>query len=191
MVFLAAPSRVAREDGKVRLECLRMQLGRVDASGRRRPEPISGSEFVIEADTVVAAIGQSPEVPASLGLATERGGTLRVDRDTLVTERPGVFAGGDVVSGPASVIEAVAAGRQVAISIDRYLGGSGVIEERLVAPEETMPETGVEEGEKRRIPIPLLPVNRRLPGSAEVELGYSEGMAMEEAQRCLRCDLEE
>ncbi|TET39083.1 MAG: hydrogenase, partial [Dehalococcoidia bacterium] len=190
--FLAAPSKIARENGVLKMECIRMRLGAVDASGRRRPEPIAGSEFTMDVDTVIAAVGQIPEIPAQLGLPITKGGTLEIDPETLATSKVGVFAGGDAVTGPASVIEAIAAGRQVATSIDQYLGGTGAIEERLVPPEEVvaLPEVEIAE-EKHRPPMPSLPIAERLRGFAEVELGFTKAMAIEEAKRCLMCDLEE
>jgi len=190
LYFLAAPSRIISRDGEVELECIRMELGAVDASGRRRPEPIKGSEFSMNFDTIIAAIGQRPEVPAQFDLPMGRGNTILADPDTLATTKEGIFAGGDAVSGPASVIEAIAAGRQAAISIDKCLGGSGVIDETLAAPEGVLPP--LEEAEEKRRPqIPTLPVTQRLSSFAEVELGLSKEMAIEEAKRCLRCDLEE
>jgi len=188
--FLAAPSRVTSQDGRVNLECIRMKLGAVDATGRRQPEPIAGSEFTMDFDTIIAAIGQRPDVPASFELPTGRGNTLQVDRDTLATSKEGIFAGGDAVTGAATVIQAIAAGRQVATSIDKYLGGSGDIEETLAPPEgEVAPLEEAEE--KRRPEIPTLPLDQRLGSFAGVELGLSEELAIEEANRCLRCDLEE
>jgi NADH-quinone oxidoreductase subunit F len=189
--FLAAPTKVERKDGKVELTCIRMELGTADASGRRRPVPIEGSEFSSIFDTVIAAIGQMPEVPEQFGLPLGRGNTFQVDPDTLATTREGVFAGGDAVTGPAIVIEAIAAGRQAAISIDKYLGGSGVIDEALAPPEELEALPEIEEGEKHRIPIPTLSLSERLGNFAEVELSLEKKMAIEEAGRCLRCDLEE
>ena len=168
-----------------------MELGKVDASGRRRPEPVKGSEFNIDFDTVIAAIGQTPEVPAGFGLPIGRGNILQADPYTLATPREGVFAGGDCVTGPASVIEAIAAGRQGAVSIDKYLGGDGIIDEVLAPPEEVVTPLEVEEGEKYRPPMPSLPINERLRGFSEVELGFGKEAAIEEAKRCLRCDLEE
>jgi NADH-quinone oxidoreductase subunit F len=188
--FLAAPSRIVSQNGKLELECVGMKLGEVDASGRPRPEPIEGSEFVMNFDTVIAAIGQRPGVPGQFDLSLGRGNTIEVDPDTLTTSREGVFAGGDVVSGPASVIEAIAAGRRAAISIDKYLGGNGEIEETL-APPEGMVAPLEEAAEEWRIEVPTLPVNERLKGFSQVELGLSEEMAIKEAKRCLRCDLEE
>jgi NADH-quinone oxidoreductase subunit F len=189
--FLAAPLRIERKNGAVELTCIRMELGAVDESGRRRPVPIEGNEFSSIFDTLIAAIGQVPEVPKKFGLPLGRGNTVQVDADTLATSREGVFAGGDAVTGPATVIEAIAAGRQAAISIDKYLGGSGVIDETLASPEEVEILPEIEEGEKHRISIPTLTLRERLGSFAEVELGLGEEMAIEEAKRCLRCDLEE
>jgi len=189
--FLAAPSKIVRENSELKMECIRMRLGEVDASGRRRPEPIKGSEFTMSFDNVIAAIGQTPEIPAKLGLPLAKAGTLEVDPDTLATTKEGVFAGGDAVTGPASVIEAIAAGRQVAISIDKHLGGDGMIEEVLASPEVAPALVKVKEEEKPRLPIPSLSIEERLRSFKEVELGYTREIAMEEAQRCLSCDLEE
>ena len=189
--FLAAPSKIVRENGVLKMECIRMRLGEVDASGRRRPESIPGSEFSIELDNIIAAIGQTPGIPAQLGIPVTKASTLEVDPDTLATTKEGVFAGGDAVTGPASVIEAIAAGRQVAISIDKYLGGGGIIEEILAPPEVAPALVEIKEEEKPRVPIPSLPIDERLRGFREVEFGYTQATAIEEAQRCLRCDLEE
>ncbi len=189
--FLTNPSRIERKDGIVELTCTRMELGALDASGRRRPVPIKGSEFSLDFDTVIAAVGQTTEAPEQFGLPLERGNTFQVDPDTLATTREGVFTGGDAVSGPATVIEAIAAGRQAAISIDKYLGGSGVIDETLAPPEEGEVSPEIEEGEKPRISIPTLLLGDRLNNFAEVELSLEEEVAVEEARRCLRCDLEE
>ncbi len=188
--FLAAPSRITGQNGRLELECLRMGLGAVDASGRRRPEPIEGSEFAMSFDTIIAAIGQRPEVPSRFNLSLGRGNTIEVDPDTLATSKKGVFAGGDAVSGPASVIEAIADGRQAAISIDKYLGGNGDIEETLAPPEgEVAPLEEAEEG--GRTEVPTLPVAERIKSFSQVELSLGEEMAIKEAERCLRCDLEE
>jgi NADH-quinone oxidoreductase subunit F len=189
--FLAAPIRIERKNDMVELTCIRMELGAVDESGRRRPVPIEGNEFSLPFDTVIAAIGQVPDAPEKFGLPLERGNTIQVDDDTLATTREGVFAGGDAVTGPATVIEAIATGRRAAVSMDKYLGGSGIIDEELASTEEieTLPE--LEEGERHRISIPTLTLSKRLCSFAEVELGLGEEMAIEEAKRCLRCDLEE
>jgi NADH-quinone oxidoreductase subunit F len=191
IAFLAAPIRIERKNGAVELICSRMELGAVDESGRRRPVPIKGSEFSLTFDTLIAAIGQVPEVSEKFGLPLGKGNTIQVDADTLATAIEGVFAGGDAVTGPATVIEAIAAGKQAAISIDKYLGGNGAIEETLASPEEVEILPEIEEGEKHRISMPTLTLSERLGSFAEVELGLGEEMAIEEAKRCLRCDLEE
>jgi NADH-quinone oxidoreductase subunit F len=188
--FLAAPSRITSKDGKLQLTCLEMRLGEVDDSGRPRPEPIQGSKFTMELDTIIAAVGQRPEVPGQFKLPLGKGNTIQVDPDTLATSREGVFAGGDAVNGPASVIESIANGRQAAISIDRYLGGSGEIEETLAPPEGELAPLG-ESKEEPRVEIPELPVAERLKGFSQVELALSDKVAVKEANRCLRCDLEE
>ncbi len=188
--FLTAPIKMTKENGSIRLDCVRMRLGPVDASGRRHPEPIPGSAFSIYVDRVISAIGEAPEIPEGFGLRQTKWSTLVVDPDTLMTERPGVFAGGDVVTGPASVIEAIAAGRRAASSIDKYLGGDGDISEVLIDPEEDAPFE-LEEGERPRVPIQTLRIGERLGGFRQVELGYTAEEAISEARRCLMCDLEE
>jgi len=170
-----------------------MELGKVDTSGRPRPVPIDGSEFTDEYGLMIKAIGQESVVPDKYGLSVERGERITVDPETLATSREGVYAGGDAVSGPASVIEAIAAGRQAAISIDQYLGGEGNIDEVLAPPEgEVAPIDIAEvEGEKYRPPMRMLPLDERLKDYAQVVLGFDEEQATEETKRCLRCDLEE
>ena len=188
--FLVAPSKIISENGKAKLESIRMELGAMDNSGRRRPEPIEGSEFTAPYDTIIAAIGQRPDIPQKFNLDTGRGNVIQVDPDTLATSKDGVFAGGDGVTGPASVIEAIADGRKATISIDRYLGGNGEIDEVLAPPEEA--STPLDEAEEKWRPhMPTLPVEQRTGDFSQVELGYTEEMAVEEAMRCLRCDLEE
>ncbi|MFC1937594.1 FAD-dependent oxidoreductase [Chloroflexota bacterium] len=187
--FLAAPSKIAGQNGKAQMECIRMKLGAPDASGRRRPEPIEGSEFTMDFDTIIAAIGQRPDMPAAFDLPSGRGNTIQVvDQETLATSREGVYAGGDAVTGAATVIEAIAAGRKAASSIDKYLGGSGVIDETL-APVEDIPARVDGPREAYRPEIPSIPMERRLHSFDGVELSLEEQLAVEEAQRCLRCDL--
>jgi formate dehydrogenase beta subunit len=191
ITFLAAPNRVRIKNGYLELECLRMKLGEPDASGRRRPLPIEGSEFTSDFNNIIASIGQVPEIPSQLGVKLGRGDVIRVDTQTLATSRKGVFAGGDVVTGPASVIEAIAQGRQAASSIDKYLGGSGIIDESLIPAEEADPRIGRngDFADLRKPTMPCLHTKQRLADFTEVELGYSEPTAIEEAKRCLRCDL--
>jgi NADH-quinone oxidoreductase subunit F len=190
--YLATPTKAMKVDGKVQVELIRMALGEVDESGRRRPVPIAGSNFTSEYDLILKAIGQESLVPGTYGLVVEKGGRIKVDPETLATSRKGVYAGGDVVSGPASVIEAIAVGRQAAISIDKYLGGTGNIEEVLAPPEGAPAAFNLEEaeGEQFRPSIKMLPIDKRLKGYAQVVLGFDQKKAKKETARCLRCDLE-
>jgi NADPH-dependent glutamate synthase beta subunit-like oxidoreductase len=188
MYFLAAPSKVARQKNELQLECIRMKLGAPDASGRRRPEPVAGSEFTMSFDTIIAAIGQRPDIPESFNVSTTKWNTIEVDEDTLATKKEGVYAGGDVVLGPATVIEAIAAGRTAATSIDKYLGGNGEIDE-VLAPVEDIPSRAGAPIEAFRPEIPAIPIKQRVSTFEAVELSLEEQLAVEEAQRCLRCDL--
>jgi len=188
ILFLAAPTRVTSHNNGLKLECVRMKLGKEDASGRRRPEPIEGSEFVVELDNIISAIGQRPRLPDPFDLATGRGNTIQVDPDTLATAKEGIFAGGDAVLGPATVIQAIAAGRQAAISIDKYLGGSGIIDETLALPEEIIDREGGP-SEEWRPETSAIPHQRRLNSFDVVEIGWSKESALSETERCLRCDL--
>jgi NADH-quinone oxidoreductase subunit F len=196
--FLASPTRITSDNWKVTgLQCTRMELGDPDESGRRRPIPVSGSEFTVAADTVIAAVGQAPDLsflPPDSALERTRWETLVTDSNTLATNVPGVFAGGDFVTGPDMVVQAIAAGRRGAIAIDKYLRGDtshveiydrkpGVIEARPKELDETW-ET------KPRTKVKTLPLPERRASFSEIELGFSEEIALREAKRCLRCDLE-
>ena len=191
ILFLAAPTKITKDGNTLVMECLRMELGEPDASGRKRPLPIKDSEFNIACDTVIAAIGQMPSIPAGLGIEPLAGGNIKVNPETLATGIDGVFAGGDVATGPASVIKAIAAGRKAATSVDKYLGGSGDISEVLAETAKASPSFGREEGfaDKPRMKMPHLTAERRTSDFSEVELGFPKQRACEEAARCLRCDL--
>ena len=125
--FLVAPKRIISKDGRLAaIECVRMELGEPDESGRRRPIPIKDSEFTIPLDTMILAIGEAPDtsfLPKGIEVTSQN--TITVDPITLQTSLPGIFAGGDVVSGPATVMEAIVAGRRAASSIDEYLTSGG------------------------------------------------------------------
>ncbi len=187
--ILAAPVRVLSQNGRLTgIECIRMELGEPDESGRRRPIPVKGSEFVLDVDNVIIAIGQAVD---KAGLPKEltytAWGTLVVDPVTLETDISGVFAGGDVVSGPADVIVAIAAGKEAAESIDRYLSGTDLSEGRpkqVIKAKEVSKEGIVK---KARATMPLLELKQREGSSAEVEVGFDEKTAIEEAKRCLNC----
>jgi formate dehydrogenase (NADP+) beta subunit len=169
------------------MECLRTLPSRKDSGAP--PPPIMGSEFTVDAETVIVAVGQEPEIPCEFSLPLN-GKTIRTAPDSM-TERPGVFAGADCVTGPRSVIEAIAAGRQAAVAIDRYLGGRGVIEERLAPSGEAMTPAAADYPPPTAIgnPIPLLSVAERFTGFPVVELPLSPEVASQEANRCLKCDL--
>ncbi len=185
--FLTTPTRVLGANGRVTgLECLRMELGEPDKSGRRRPLPIPGSEFTVEADTVIVAIGQTLEAES---WKLETGNWIAVDPLTLATDVPGVFAGGDAVTGPATAIEAIAAGKRAAESILRYIRGEDLATGRTLEPPDI---SGIEyytppvvEPEVRA-PMPKLSLAERV-GFAETNLGFSEEEAVAEAARCLSC----
>ena len=187
--ILAAPVKVLSQNDKLTgIECLRMELGEPDASGRRRPVPVKGSEFTVDVDNVIVAIGQSVDkagLPDEIA-GTERG-TVSADPVTLETNMAGVFAGGDVVSGPADVIGAIAAGKEAAESIDRYLNGVDLREGRPGQPNkvEEVSKEGVQA--KPRAAMPMLDLGQREGSFAEVELGLDEETAVAEARRCLNC----
>jgi NADPH-dependent glutamate synthase beta subunit-like oxidoreductase/ferredoxin len=189
--FLTNPHKVNSCKDRLEVECIHMELGEPDESGRRRPVPIEGSEFTITADRLIMAIGQRPIIPKELNLVTTKWGTIKVNEETLSTSKDGVFAGGDVVSGPATVIDAIKAGRIAASSIDKYLGGSGQIEQQFVPDEGEIICLGREDGfaYKQRVKMPAIGVSERLTGFSQVELGYNEDMAVKEAIRCLTCQV--
>jgi heterodisulfide reductase subunit A-like polyferredoxin len=196
LMFLAAPkSFQPGPGGRVAgLECVKMKLGRPDASGRPSPVPIPGSEFVIPCDAVVATIGQVPDVTTlgeRLGLATTKSGTLRADPLTLETELPGVFAGGDCVSGPDVVVTAMLAGKKAATSIDRWINAQDLRADReLEGPYHTayvVDTAGVLM--QRQIPVPSLDPATRGRNFEEVHTGYTPEQAIAEAKRCLACGI--
>ena len=177
-----------------------MELGEPDASGRRRPVPIPGSEFFYAADVVIAAVGQAPDLsflPADSALERTRWETLLVDSNRLSTNVPGVFAGGDFVAGPGYIIEAIAAGRRGAIAIDKYLQNDVTAVQMYDLKLDTVEEAVVIEEPVEdawepqfRPEINLLPLSERKKSFKETELGFNEDKSRQEAKRCLRCDLE-
>jgi NADH-quinone oxidoreductase subunit F len=197
--FLISPTRIASDNWKVTgLHCIRMQLGEMDASGRRRPVPIPGSDFFAEADTVIAAVGQAPDLsflPPDSALERTRWETLAVDSNTLATNVSGVFAGGDFVTGPGMVIDAIAAGRRGALAIDKYLKADTSRVEMYDLKAEIIVEAATKVEEETweaqpRLEVPTLPTEKRKQSFEEIELSFSEEKAKQEAKRCLRCDLE-
>ena len=186
--FLTAPVGIARKDGALEVTFTRMELGKPDSSGRPRPIPVRGSEFARPFDSLIAAVGQALDVPQGMGVAIADGGFLRVDPETLATDRRGVYAGGDAVSGPASIIEAIAQGRKAAASIDRFLGGAGAIDQELAPPEEEVVVMEYTADGESRVSLPCIPLAERQRTFRTVEMGLSTNKALEEAERCRSCD---
>lgn len=191
--YLATPSKIVGRNGKVvGVECIRTELGEPDESGRRRPIPIEGSEFVVYADMVISAIGEVPDLSFLNNdtLEVTARGTMKVSNNTLYTGISGVFAGGDVVSGPATVIEAIAAGRKAAVAIDRYLNME-ILDSEEPAPRTIAPEdVDIERFNKReRQKMAVLPQRERIQCFKEVELGFNELEALTEADRCFQCGM--
>ena len=187
----------AKHGHLVDIKCVRNKLGDVDSSGRRKPVPIPGSEFTIALDTLIAAIGERPDSDCltSMGLELDKGGRVKVDAKTLRTGREGVFAGGDLVTGPNTVVEAIAAGKRAAQTIDNYLCGRELTElPKIKLPEvfiepAVVGEEELEDAVKRAEPA-AIPAKSRKNNFSEVELSLSAEQATREARRCLRCDLE-
>jgi hypothetical protein len=187
--FLTGHVKVAKKDKHLILTCNKMELGEPDASGRRRPIPIKGSEYDVEYDVIIGAIGQVPEVPEGFKVKTGRNSTIQADK-TMATTHKGVWAGGDAVTGPASVIGAIAAGRTAASSIDKYLGGSGNIEEVLTKEREIGICAGITAenfATQKRVEMPHLTAKKVVDNFIEVETGLNEKGAIAEGKRCFQC----
>ena len=198
--FLTTPTRIlADENGKVTgLELIKMELGEPDASGRRRPVPQEGSEYIVEADCVIPAIGQSPNpdlVPTDLGVEITRWQTLDGDPITGQTAVPYVFTGGDCLTGPDSLIAAVAAGTRSATAIDQFLEGKPVSPDDKTLWEQRLFQMPMfDPNEKIALPPGYdqahyghLPIADRVTHFGEVEYGLSAEVSLKEALRCLRC----
>ena len=199
LFLVATPSRITKGPGHLKLEVLRTWLGKPDKSGRRRPIPLPGTQFTMDVDNVIAAIGQSPDVSfrssgGKVGRLAVSENTLVVDPHTFETSVKGIFAAGDAVTGPGTVIEAIAAGRKAADGIDAYLAGRPLPRRKR--------EINVIKGDNLHhvalknfdgIPIepaeqiPERPPDRRVRDFCEYTLGFSEDMALREARRCLGC----
>ena len=195
---LTAPVRVEGRDGHVTgMQCIETRLGEPDESGRRRPVPVEGSELTVPADRIITAIGQQPDPTALEGLegvTLARGNRITIDPATQRTALEWLFAGGDAVTGPATVIEAVGAGKLAARAIHRYLAGEDVrehapvpIPRRSVEAVEDMDEDEI--AALARVEMPTAPVDQRLAEGVLVETGLDVERARREAHRCLRCDI--
>ncbi len=190
--LLLAPKSICQKNNRLLFELDECELKEFDRSGRRRPVPIEGRTVSEEYDTIFSAIGQAPELSFAPSLRIERG-TISADRLSLATNLPGVFAGGDAVTGPARIVDALAHGKRAAKEIDKYLSdkrGEKAHEERLEkisitmkVPEETIKQPMAE--------MPKLSPEERIKNFMEVELGFDEETAKNECSRCLRCDVME
>ncbi|MFH2035030.1 MAG: FAD-dependent oxidoreductase [Candidatus Zixiibacteriota bacterium] len=200
IVTLVTPTNVMTTDGHISsLTLIKNELGEIDSSGRRRPVPIDKSEFVIDIDTLIVAIGEDTGIdtvaPARMSqIETTKWNTIKIDEKTFLTNRPGVFACGDVVRGPNTVIDAIADGKNAAIMIDHYIRGEEMtlkqeprLPEKYVAPVETIQ---IENLSSERVELQRAPAEWRKRNFAEVEVSLSVDEALCESRRCLRCDLE-
>jgi NADH-quinone oxidoreductase subunit F len=193
IITLGIPKRILSKNGSVSgIEYIRAELGKAEADGRRRPVPIEGSESVIECEMVIPAIGQVASTEAvkySNGPELTDWGTIKVDPVSYKTTVGEIFSGGDCVSGPSSVIGAIASGQKAAVHIDRMLGGTGELPGdvgfSLVKPDDETLENAPPRAEEK-----IIPLEKRKRGFAEVVLGLDREQAVGEARRCFRCDLE-
>jgi formate dehydrogenase beta subunit len=197
--FLTAPVRILAEAGKVvGLECIKMELGEPDASGRPRPVPVEGSEFVFDCDTIVSAIGQQVDLSLLAGMddvQTTQWNTIMVDEYTKQSSRPKIFVAGDCETGPDALITACAGGRKAARSIDRFINGQSLVYDdnhyfdklfetvKVYDPDEEI----LKVESKPRFRPGMLPPDTRKSTFDEVEQGLSAQEAVAEAERCLRC----
>ncbi len=202
-IFQAGPTRVVVDEatGKVTgVEFIRMKLGEPDASGRRRPEPAAGTEFVIPCDRVLLAIGQGPDLswigPGSEGPQPTKQRRLKADAVTFVTDRPGVFATGDVRIGAATVVQAIAEGRRAAYAVDAYLKGADLA---AIRTRQTLAEPQPEflsivpftsEVKEPRYRMTAMPADVRNKSYVEYEIPYTREEAIAESTRCLQCTCE-
>jgi formate dehydrogenase beta subunit len=198
--FLTLPTKIIAEDGKVKaVECIRMELGEPDSSGRRRPIPVKGSEFIVETDVLIPAIGQDQDltlIRESDGVVITKWGTIKVDEDNLMSDRAGIFSGGDCVTGPAALVNALSAGYDAAITIDHYLN-----REPLDLPDVRKKEKFINKfedysredkvssavGGLHKSTMEHLPTDTRIHTFEEVETGFDAQSAIQDANRCLRC----
>jgi NADPH-dependent glutamate synthase beta subunit-like oxidoreductase len=195
--FLVVPQEIVGSNDRLTgLKCLRAELVAIEGQNRKFPKVIEGSDFLVEADAVIPAIGQQVDagcLESVTGMDWTRRKTIQVNTATTETRVSGIFAAGDAVTGPATVIEAIGGGKRAAESIHRYLYGM---------PQPKMPPVPTRRGRiewlevpsstkmtLKRPDMPLLNIDRRRTTFQQVELGYSENMAREEARRCLRCDI--
>jgi 2-oxoacid:acceptor oxidoreductase gamma subunit (pyruvate/2-ketoisovalerate family) len=210
ILYLAMPVQIDTDGNRVsRLECLKTRLGEKDKDGRRRPEPVVGTNFTIDVDTVIAALGETVELPCPPGTIEMSGGVIEVDQLGR-TSMAGVFAGGDVVSVSRSVVEAIASGKRAALGIDTFLTGGDEQMATLSHKAEggaismTCYLAGDYVGKKNsvvlfedlntahftfapRVEMAMLPAETRTSNFDEINLGLSKSEAIVEAERCFHC----
>ncbi|OPX35682.1 MAG: hypothetical protein B1H12_08565 [Desulfobacteraceae bacterium 4484_190.2] len=194
ILYLVAPVEISAPNGKVEsIRCVNLYLAQPDGSRRRKPVVVEGTEFSLKVDTVISAIGQVPdlaELVKDSDLKITGKGLLHVDADTLMTNIEGVFAGGDVVTGPATVVEAIGAGKRVAEKIDLYLQGKEMKipeESPLVVDKKEVWRRFNDVQELDRQGLRFIPLSERRTSFKEVTIGYTEDEALREAKRCLAC----
>jgi len=186
--YLTAPVSMVQENGALKVTFRRMELGKPDAGGRPSPVSVQGSEFTKSFDNIIAAVGQVAVGTKSFGVTLSNGDFIRADARTLATDKTGVYAGGDVVTGPASIIDAITQGRRAAESIDTFLGGRGNIDQVLVPSEEHVVVVDYQAQEQGRVTMPCISLDERTCSFAAVETGLSRELAIKEAERCRGCD---
>jgi NADPH-dependent glutamate synthase beta subunit-like oxidoreductase len=195
--YLIAPVRILSKDGKnvSGMECIKNELGEPDKSGRRKPVPIKGSEFVIDVDVIVPAVSQAPDnsvISDGIGFKMTNWGTISVDSETLATNIKGIFACGDFLTGTRDVINVIADGHRAAVSIDKFLNGADAesdkegdkIEDVMVGY--PYKERGYDSISRHKASVILM--NKRLSTFEEVEKGFTEDSAILEGKRCLQCN---
>lgn len=191
IIELVSPVRFIKgKTGAVsKIECVKMRLGEFDKSGRRKSVPVKNSNYCIEVDTVIPAVSQYSDLPfvkpGEIGVTPW--GTFVIDKETMMTTMPGVFAGGDVAWGPDTVIRAIADGKKAAASMDVYMGGKGVLNKgNPIDIPQTFDDDEIIAHE--RFPLEALALEKRIISFDEVDLGYHKLNAMAEAMRCLHCE---
>lgn len=197
--FLLAPTKIVAKNGRVAgLECQKMELGPPDDSGRQRPVPIEGSKHVVEADCVISAIGQDCDIfylDEEKGVEKTKWSTITVNEETMQTNVPDIFAGGDVVTGPLTLVTAAGQGRRAAQGIDQYIKGVDVKISDEQVMEKIISAIGAYDGGEKvpqakglpRASMPIIDHDKRVGSFSEVETGYPPDSAMREAERCMRC----
>ncbi len=182
--FLAAPIAIRKLNGKLEVQCIRMKLGEPDASGRRRPVPIPGSDFIMYADTMLKAVGEEPEL-TFLSEHVETSEGIVIERAQGILERAGIFIGGDAQTGPSTVTQAMRSGKETAQAITRFLRGER--KPKAVKLEEALRVNFNYFTHAPRVPTPQLPVSERTSNFSETKGAISAEQARAEANRCFSC----